>query len=80
MHDDDILIGSLIEESWLTLEQVAAACTVEPEWLLAHIEEGCFRMPRAWPGYGASRPQACCGRVGCGNWSAASMRCPNLRR
>ncbi|MCB1912594.1 MAG: chaperone modulator CbpM [Rhodocyclaceae bacterium] len=42
MHDDDILIGSLIEESWLTLEQVAAACTVEPEWLLAHIEEGLF--------------------------------------
>ncbi|AGA33168.1 transcriptional regulatory protein, MerR family [Thioalkalivibrio nitratireducens DSM 14787] len=42
MHDDDLLIGSLIEESWLTLEQVAAACTVEPQWLLRHIEEGLF--------------------------------------
>jgi len=42
MHDEDILIGSLMEDSWLTLEQVAAACAVEPEWLLAHIDEGLF--------------------------------------
>lgn len=40
MHNDDVLIGTLVEESWLTLEQVAAACTVEPEWLLHRIEEG----------------------------------------
>lgn len=42
MHNDDILIGSLMEESWLTLEQVAAACTVERAWLMRHIEEGLF--------------------------------------
>jgi chaperone modulatory protein CbpM len=42
MRDDDILIGSLMEESWLTLEQAAAACTVEPGWLVAHIEAGLF--------------------------------------
>lgn len=42
MRDEDILIGSLMEESWLTLEQVAAACKVEPEWLLRHIDEGLF--------------------------------------
>lgn len=42
MRDDDILIGTLMEESWLTLEQVAAACTVDPGWLLRHIEEGFF--------------------------------------
>jgi chaperone modulatory protein CbpM len=40
MHDDNVLIGSLIEDSWMTLEQVAAACTVEPTWLVRHIEEG----------------------------------------
>jgi chaperone modulatory protein CbpM len=45
MHDDDILTGSLMEASWLTLEQVAAACRVEPEWLARHIDEGLF--PRA---------------------------------
>jgi chaperone modulatory protein CbpM len=42
MRDDDILSGSLMEDSWLTLEQVAAACTVEPAWLIRHIEEGLF--------------------------------------
>lgn len=42
MYDEDILIGSLLEDTWLTLEQVAAACTVEPGWLLRHIEEGLF--------------------------------------
>ncbi|MCM8596910.1 chaperone modulator CbpM [Accumulibacter sp.] len=42
MLDDEILIGSLIEDSWLTIEQVAAACTVDPDWLLRHIEDGLF--------------------------------------
>ena len=42
MRDEEILIGSLIDSSWLTLEQLAAACTVEPGWLLRHIEEGLF--------------------------------------
>jgi chaperone modulatory protein CbpM len=39
-NNTDVLIGVLVEDSWLPLEQVAAACTVEPEWLLRHIEEG----------------------------------------
>lgn len=42
MRDDEVLIGSLMEDTWLTLEQVSAACAVEPEWLLRHIEEGLF--------------------------------------
>lgn len=40
MRDEDILIGSLMEESWLTLEQVAAACDVDTEWLLGRLNEG----------------------------------------
>lgn len=40
MREEDILLGSLMEESWLTLEQVAAACAVEPAWLVRHLEEG----------------------------------------
>lgn len=40
MPDDDILIGTLLEDSWLTLEQMAAACGVEPDWLVRHLEEG----------------------------------------
>lgn len=42
MNKTDIHIASLLEDTWLTLEQMAAACTVEPEWLLRHIEEGLF--------------------------------------
>lgn len=40
MHDEDILIGTLMEDSWLTLEQMAAACAVETDWLVRHLEEG----------------------------------------
>lgn len=42
MSEDEILIGSLMEDTWLTLEQVAAACDVEADWLLAHLNEGLF--------------------------------------
>ena len=46
MRDDDVLIGSLMEETWLTLEQVAAACTVEPEWLLLPYRGGTLSSRR----------------------------------
>ena len=42
MHGDDILTGTLLEDTGLTLEQVAAACRVEPAWLIRHIEAGLF--------------------------------------
>lgn len=42
MREEDILTGCLMDESWLTLEQVAAACAVEPAWLLRHLDEGLF--------------------------------------
>lgn len=38
MTDDDILIGTLMEESWLTLEQLSVACNVETFWLQARLE------------------------------------------
>ena len=40
MREEEVLIGSLMEETWLTLEQVAATCAAEPQWLLAHLEAG----------------------------------------
>lgn len=42
MSDDDVLIGCVMEDAWLTLEQVAAACMVEPDWLMLHVDEGLF--------------------------------------
>ncbi len=50
MRDDDVFEGQLLEEAWLTLEQVAAACPVEPEWLRAHLEEGHFPQARSVAG------------------------------
>ena len=40
MYELEILTGELLEDSWLTLEQVAAACAVEQEWLVHHLEAG----------------------------------------
>jgi chaperone modulatory protein CbpM len=42
MRENDILTGTVLDESWLTLEQVAAACAVEPEWLARRLDEGLF--------------------------------------
>lgn len=40
--DNDVLIGTLLDDTWLSLEQVAVACTVEPAWLVYRLEEGFF--------------------------------------
>jgi chaperone modulatory protein CbpM len=40
MREEEIVIGTLLDESWLTLEQVAATCQVETDWLQRHIDEG----------------------------------------
>ena len=50
MREEDVVVGSLMEDTWLTLEQISAACTVEPEWLLRHIEEGLFPHAEAVAG------------------------------
>ena len=42
MAESDVLVGSVMEDSWLTLEQVAAACAAEPDWLIGHIESDLF--------------------------------------
>ena len=42
MRDDDILMGTLMEESWLTLEQLASMCRVETDWLAHHVDDGLF--------------------------------------
>ena len=50
MKEDDVLCGYVMEDCWLTLEQVAAACSVEPYWLLRHIEEGLFPQAQSVAG------------------------------
>jgi len=40
MKQQDTLIDAVLEDSGLTLEQLAAICAVEPDWIVRHIEEG----------------------------------------
>jgi chaperone modulatory protein CbpM len=80
MRDEEILIGSLMDNSWLTLEQLAAACTVEPGWLLRHIEDGLFPHAESVAGVWCFSSTACCARGACGNSNATSMPFPNWLR
>lgn len=47
---EDVLIGTVVEESWLTLEQVAAACSVDPAWLERRLDAGLFPQARSVAG------------------------------
>ncbi len=40
MQQAEFTIDAVPEESSLTLEELAAICSVEPDWLILHIEEG----------------------------------------
>lgn len=41
MTDSD-LVATIMDDSWLTLEQLAHICRVETAWLQHRIEEGLF--------------------------------------
>ena len=40
MMQDDIVTGVLLDEFALTLEELARACAVEPQWIVERIEAG----------------------------------------
>jgi chaperone modulatory protein CbpM len=40
MREKDTLTGELLDEVTLTLEELAQACQVEPNWVLDHVEAG----------------------------------------
>ena len=42
MSEHDIIVGIVLEEACLTVEQMAAACAVEPTWIVRRVEEGLF--------------------------------------
>ena len=52
MTDRPVLIGTVLESACLTLEQVCGACSVSPEWVVAHVLEGRVRLagdqPSQW--------------------------------
>ncbi len=42
MSEHEVIVGFALEESCLTVEQLAAACAVEPAWVVRRVEEGLF--------------------------------------
>ena len=40
MHNSEILIAAVMEERYLSLEQLSSICRVEPDWVIRHIDEG----------------------------------------
>jgi len=45
MRDEDIVTGLVLEGRCFTLEELCAACALEPDWVVRHIEEGLFPAP-----------------------------------
>lgn len=40
MEVSEMLIAAVIDERYLSLEQVASLCRVDPEWVVHHVNEG----------------------------------------
>lgn len=40
MTQQDVVIGVLLDDAPLTLEELAAACAVEPRWVVERVEAG----------------------------------------
>ena len=52
MPDRPVLMGVLLEDACLTLEQVCSTCAVTPEWVSSHVLEGRLHLrgdqPSQW--------------------------------
>lgn len=40
MPRDEVLMGAVLDEVTLTLDELARACAVEPQWVVVHVEAG----------------------------------------
>jgi chaperone modulatory protein CbpM len=50
-HADKVLSGVLLDEAALTVEELARACAVEPEWVVQRVRTGIL-LDGAQPGAG----------------------------
>lgn len=52
MANNDVSIGDLLDETALTLEELAVACAVEPTWVMERVDAGfltgTFRAETTW--------------------------------
>jgi chaperone modulatory protein CbpM len=49
MREEEVLIGALLEDACLTLEELARACAVPPGWVIEHVREGLLPVPGESP-------------------------------
>jgi len=45
MPSDEELIGALLEDACLTLDELSRACAIGPEWVIEHVHEGLLVAP-----------------------------------
>lgn len=48
--NDSHIIATIVEDSWLTLEQLAHICDVNQDWLKDHLEAGLFPYASCFAG------------------------------
>lgn len=49
MRNDDLLVGALLEDACLTLEELSRACAVPPDWVVEHVRDGLLPAPGEAP-------------------------------
>ena len=49
MRNETVLIGDLLEDACLTLEELSRACAVGPDWVIEHVREGFLSVPGETP-------------------------------
>jgi chaperone modulatory protein CbpM len=49
MRDEDVLIGALLEDACLTLDELSRACAAPPDWVIEHVREGLLSVPGESP-------------------------------
>ena len=52
MREDEVLIGALLDDACLTLEELSRACAVRSDWVVERVREGLLpapgESPEAW--------------------------------
>ncbi len=49
MREGEVLIGALLEDACLTLDELSRACAVPPDWVVEHVREGLLPVPGESP-------------------------------
>lgn len=49
MTNDKVLFGVLVDETRLTVHEIARACAVEPTWIVHHVEDGLLECEMSGP-------------------------------